>query len=161
VQSTGGVEAQNWVSQQDIIYVGGGDTAHLLHIWRKNGLDTLLVEAAQRGTVLAGVSAGAMCWFQKAYSTDDGKVFTVREGLGLVIGSCTPHYSTEPERPPAFTAAIGDGEIPAGIGIDDGVAVLVTDQNQMYVYSAISGANAYLVQRTPAGTESTQLEKIN
>ena len=65
-------ELHNFVREQDVIYVGGGDTANLLVLWRRHGLDVLLREAYSRGAVLAGVSAGMLCWFNDGVTDSYG-----------------------------------------------------------------------------------------
>jgi hypothetical protein len=78
-------------------------------------------------------------------------------GLGLVAGSCCPHYDTEPARPPAFAAAIAQGHLPNGIAIDDGVAVLLNQHGPQQVFSARPGAGAYRLTQTGAGAVTTLL----
>ena len=53
-----------FVLAQDIVYVGGGNTANMLAVWRVHGLDTILREAYESGVLLCGISAGACCWFE-------------------------------------------------------------------------------------------------
>jgi len=137
--------ASDWAARQDIIYVGGGDTGHLLRWFRENGLDTILAAAANTGTILAGVSAGAMCWYEFGLSDSGGKGLAPLPGLGLVAGSCCPHYSSEPERKPAFQQHIANGSMPGGLAIDDGVAVLIRPGRPPLACSAREGAGAYIV----------------
>src|SRR5213078_872101 len=75
---------------QDVIYAGGGSMRNLLAIWRAHGLDRLLLEAWRRGTVLAGLSAGAMCWFDAGITRSSGPPEPLA-GLGLLQGSLTVH----------------------------------------------------------------------
>ena len=153
LQSTSGDTAADWVARQDIIYVGGGNTKHLLETWCRSGMDRILIDAARSGTVLAGVSAGAVCWFETAFSNLDGCGFVALAGLGIAAGSCCPHYSSEPERQPAFTAAVENGDLPEGIAIDDGVAILVDGRNPVQAFSARMGASAYHVRKSAGGTK--------
>ena len=89
------------VLEQDVIYIGGGSMRNLLAIWRAHGLDALLTEAWERGIVLAGLSAGAMCWFEGGITRSSGPPETIA-GLGLLPGSLSVHADGEPERLPAF-----------------------------------------------------------
>lgn len=109
----------------DIIYVGGGSTKQMLHRWHKTGLDDVFSEAGRRGVILAGVSAGAICWFSELLlgTIDDG--FELLPGLGLVAGSACPHYDSEPVRRAAYDDAISAGRLSPGLAIDDGVAVYI------------------------------------
>jgi len=56
------------ISSADIIYVGGGNTLQMMRIWRRLGVDKLLISAYENGTVLSGISAGAICWFDSGHS---------------------------------------------------------------------------------------------
>jgi peptidase E len=111
------------VLEQDVIYIGGGSMRNLLAIWRAHGLDELLMEAWERGIVLAGLSAGAMCWFQAGVTRSSGPAQTIH-GLGLLPGSLSVHADGEPERLPVFLDAVRRGEIPGGWAADDGVGLL-------------------------------------
>lgn len=150
-------DASHWANNLDIIYVGGGNTVHLLKQWRQSGLDQVLMQAARQGTLLAGVSAGAVAWFDYALSDAGGQGLQPLAGLGLVAGSCCPHYSSEPARAPAFELAIAQGHLPSGLAIDDGVAVLLNQQGPQQVFSARPGAGAYRVEHTAAGAVTTLL----
>ncbi len=101
------------VLEQDIIYVGGGSMRNLLAIWQAHGLDRLLVQAWRAGTVLAGLSAGAMCWFQGGVTRSSGPPEPLA-GLGLLEGSLTVHADGEPERLPVWLASVRDGTLPGG-----------------------------------------------
>ncbi|MBW3084935.1 Peptidase E [Austwickia sp. TVS 96-490-7B] len=91
-----------YLAAQDIVYVGGGNTANMLAVWRLHGLDAAPRQAYLEETVLAGISAGAACWFESSLSDSFGRVGPLRDGLGLLPGSFCPHYNTEPERPEAY-----------------------------------------------------------
>lgn len=126
---------------QDIIYVGGGSMRNLLAIWRAHGLDELLCAAWRRGTVLAGLSAGGMCWFQAGITCSSGPPEPI-EGLGLLEGSLSVHADGEPERLPAWLAGVRDGVLPGGWALDDGVALLFSGRQLVRVVSSRPGAGA-------------------
>ena len=84
------LDIQSYVNSLDIIYVGGGNTIHLLKTWRETGLDEVLKQAYEQGVILAGISAGAMCWFEHCYTQIDGELQSVK-GLGILSGSYLPH----------------------------------------------------------------------
>lgn len=95
------------VFSSDIVYVGGGNTAKLIKVWKKTGLDKILEKAAKKGIILSGVSAGAICWFK--YGLSDSRSFNnanagfIRvSALGLIKGLFCPHYDFEPKRQPAL-----------------------------------------------------------
>lgn len=129
---------------QDLIYVGGGNTRSMLALWREWGVDDILRQAYDQGTVLAGVSAGALCWFEQCI-TDSVWPLGVINGLGLIKGSCCPHYDSEPERRPTFTAKVAAQEVQPGIGLEDGVAAHFIDGNLAKIVSLLPNKNAYFV----------------
>jgi dipeptidase E len=135
---------QEAVLAQDIIYVGGGSMRNLLAIWHAHGLDQLLVEAWRRGTILAGLSAGAMCWFEGGVTCSSGSPGPLA-GLGLLEGSLTVHADGEPERLPAWLASVRDGTLPGGWALDDGVGLLFRGQRPVRLVSSRPGAGAQRV----------------
>lgn len=141
-------QAKAWVENLDIVYVGGGNTLHLLHHWRRRGIDQVMINAARRGVLMAGISAGANVWFDQALSDAGGQGLAPLAGIGLIAGSCCPHYSSELLRPPTFTACIARGELLDGIAIDDGVAVLIDASGPGVAFSARSDVGAYHVRRS-------------
>ncbi len=127
------------VLEQDIVYAGGGSMRNLLAIWRAHGLDELLSEAWRRGIVLAGLSAGAMCWFAGGVTRSGGPPEVI-EGLGLLPGSLTVHADSEPERLPTWLAAIRSGMLPGGWAADDGVGLLFRETRMVRIVSSRPGA---------------------
>ncbi len=132
------------VLAQDIVYVGGGSMRNLLAIWAAHGLDELLVEAWRQGIVLAGLSAGAMCWFAGGVTRSGGPPEVI-EGLGLLPGSLTVHADGEPERLPVWLAAVRSGELPGGWAADDGVALLFHERRMVRAVSSRPAAIALRV----------------
>ncbi len=103
------------VAEQDLIYVGGGSLRNLLAIWRAHGLDECLHRAWQAGTVLVGLSAGAMCWFEGGVTTSSGPPSPIA-GLGWLPGSLTVHADGEPERLPVWLEAVRVGRAARRLG---------------------------------------------
>ena len=134
----------SWILNKDIIYVGGGNTSFMLDIWRKNSLDKIFKQAYENGIVLAGVSAGAGCWFDWILSDSVGPGLKPLKGISLISGSCTPH-SSEEKRINQFELNIKNGELPPGLAIDDGVAVLFIDGKPSEVYSSRKNHKAYFI----------------
>ncbi len=132
------------ILRQDAIYVGGGSMRNLLAIWRAHGLDELLVRAWEGGTVLAGLSAGAMCWMQGGVTRSGGTPAPI-SGLGLVPGSLTVHADGEPERLPAWLAAVRAGELPGGWAADDGVGLVFDGRRLDRVVTSRPGTTALRV----------------
>lgn len=129
---------------QDIVYVGGGSMRNMLAIWRAHGLQELLIAAWRRGTVLAGLSAGAMCWFEGGVTTSSGPPAPIG-GLGLLEGSLTVHADGEPERLPVWLASVREGTLPGGWALDDGVGLLFRGHRLERVVSSRPGAGAVRV----------------
>lgn len=135
---------------QDVIYVGGGNTRSMLALWREWEIDKLLYEAWQRGVILAGVSAGAICWFEQCV-TDSTHPLGLIKGLGFLRGSACPHYRSEPARRPMYKRMVEDGVSKAGIALDDFAAAHYIDGDLEYVVTSQRDAAAFRVLR--AGDE--------
>jgi peptidase E len=131
---------------QDVIYVGGGSMRNLLAIWRAHQLDALLPACWRRGVALAGLSAGAMCWFAGGISRSGGRAEPIA-GLGLLDGALSVHLTSERGRLPAFEAAIGRGALPGGWALDDGAGLLFEDRTLVRAVSARRAARALRLER--------------
>lgn len=88
------------IQSADIVYVGGGNTLKMMRLWRRLGVDKLLKAAYRKGTVLCGISAGSICWFDSGHSDSlsfhnsrSWKYINVK-GLGLIKGIHCPHYNS-------------------------------------------------------------------
>ena len=134
------------VLDSDLIYVGGGNTYRMMKLWRRLGLDTVLAEAASRGIVLSGLSAGAICWFK--YGHSDSRAFSSSSewnyirvsGLGFINAVYCPHYHFE-KREDAFSQMIAKrGGI--GIACDNNAAIEIVGDNYRVLTSA-PNAKAY------------------
>jgi peptidase E len=136
---------------QDAIYVGGGSMRNMLAIWREHGIDQAMRSAWRRGIVLAGLSAGAMCWFQGGISMSGGSPEPV-QGLGLLAGSLSVHMDGEPERIGAYRSAVTHGRLPPGWAVDDGAALLFRGQQLVESVAARPGARVLRVEAGDAGT---------
>jgi dipeptidase E len=128
---------------QDLIYVGGGSMVNLLAVWEAHDLAAILRLAWEGGTLLAGQSAGAMCWFEAGVTKGSGQASTAA-GLGLITGSLCVHYHDEPERRLAYLSAIEQG-LPGGFGLDDYAGLLFAGGRLSEVICARPGAGAYRV----------------
>ena len=147
----------DFLLQQDVIYVGGGNTKSMLALWREWRVDRILRQAWQQGTVLSGVSAGAICWFEQGLTDSIPGKLTPLDCLGFLPGSCSPHYDGETERRPSYQRLVADGEISAGYGIDDCAGLHFIGAELQRVVSARACAAAYRVEQTPAGVSETAL----
>ncbi len=136
----------DWVLNKDIIYIGGGNTAYMIKIWKKNNLISYFKEAYNKGVILSGVSAGAACWFDWILSDSIGPGLKPLRGINLISGSFTPHSSYK-ERIKKFEIDIKNSKLPPGIAIEDGVAVLFIDGKPSEVYSSRKNHDAYFVDK--------------
>jgi peptidase E len=151
------VDPRQLILAQDIVYVGGGSMRNLLAIWREHGIDLLLREAWERGVVLAGISAGAMCWFQNGITRSAGSAAPTA-GLGFLPGSLTVHCDGDPTRLPVLLDAVARGVLPDGYAADDGVGLLFEDEQLVRAVSSRPAARAYRIQRTGHGAIRTVIE---
>jgi dipeptidase E len=134
------------VLSQDVIVVGGGNTANMLAIWRVHAVDGLLREAWQQGIVLAGSSAGMICWFEAGVTDSFGPTLAgMPDGLGFLPGSACPHYDDEELRRPLYRRLV-DGGFPPGYAADAGVGLHFTGTELTEVVSPREGATAYRVE---------------
>lgn len=136
------------ILEQDMIYVGGGNTANMLAIWRLHGVDALLREAWENGTLLCGVSAGAICWFEAGLTDSLGPPLQpLHEALGLLPGSFCPHYDADPSRRPAYTRAVATAALPPGHAADDGAGLLFENTTLVDAASSRRGKGAWRLDR--------------
>jgi dipeptidase E len=131
---------------QDVIYVGGGNTKSMLGVWREWGLPEVLREAWSSGVVLAGISAGAICWFEQGLTDSfDGELRPL-QCLGFLPGSCCPHYDGEAARRPTYHQLVRRGDLLPGFAIDDGVALHFVGDDLHRVVTSRRGVHAYRVR---------------
>ena len=139
----------HWSTQlldQDVLYVGGGNTRSMLALWREWGVDRVLRDALEQGIVLAGVSAGAICWFKQGI-TDSSEQLGVLECLGFLEGSCCPHYDSEIERKPAYLDLIANDQAMAGLALTDGAASHFVDGQLKQIVTSRPEARGYQLTR--------------
>ncbi len=133
--------------RQDAIWVGGGNTANMLAIWRVHGVDRVLREAWERGIVLGGVSAGGLCWFDDGITDSFGPdLAALHDGLGFLPGSFCPHYNSEPGRRPTYHRLVAAG-MPAGYALDDGVGLHFIGRDLAAIVAENPSARAYRLER--------------
>ena len=150
-------ELGTFVAEQDIIYVGGGNTANLLAMWRMHGLDKLLREAWMRGAILCGVSAGMICWFRGGVTDSFGDLEALSDGLGLIDATACPHYDGEETRRPTYHRLIGNG-LQWGYAADDGAALHFQGTELLEVVSSQAAAAAYRVELVDGRVVESRLQ---
>jgi len=152
------VDLEAFAASQDIFYVGGGNVANLLAVWRLHGFDVAVRRAFERGAVLAGVSAGSICWFEEGVTDSFGEPeLSPVKALGILGGSNCPHYDGEPARRPAFQRLIAGG-MADGLAADDGVGLHFVGSALHRVVSSRAGAQAFRVERAGSEVRETAIE---
>jgi peptidase E len=145
-------DIEGFLLEHDLIVVGGGNTANMLAVWRLHGVDVALRRAWQSGVVLAGPSAGAVCWFEAGTTDSFGPALgALRDGLGFLPGSFCPHYDSESSRRPRYHELVTSGELPDGYAADDGVGLVFSDTTLTEVVAAMPETRAFRIARGAGG----------
>ncbi|OGT07423.1 MAG: hypothetical protein A2X78_01035 [Gammaproteobacteria bacterium GWE2_37_16] len=131
--------------EQDIIYVGGGNTKSMIALWKTWELDKVLLEAYNKGIILSGSSAGGICWFEQGITDSVWPLGTV-EGLGFLEGSFCPHFVTEPERQQVYRDKVNTGEIKPGLALDDEMAAHFIDGKLGRIITGVAGRKALKIE---------------
>lgn len=151
-------DIEAFLLEQDAVYVGGGNTASLLGVWRAHGVDRAMRRAHDAGVVLAGRSAGSICWFEGGTTDSFGPTLQpLMGGLGLIPGSNCPHYDGEPARRPLYLDLVERRILPAGIAVDDHAAAMFDGAELVEVVAAHPGPAAYRVEAGVEGVVETRL----
>lgn len=153
------VDLREYILDQDLVYVGGGNTANMLAVWRLHGLDVILREAWEAGVVMCGMSAGSLCWFEGGTTDSFGlDLSALRDGLGFLTGSFSPHYDGEAKRRPAYHRFIAEGALANGMAADNGVGVHFVGTEFVEALSVHDGLHAYRVELVDGNVKETQIE---
>jgi dipeptidase E len=150
-------EVRARIGMSEIVYVGGGNTANMLAVWRLHRVDAALREAWERGTILCGTSAGANCWFEACTTDSFGPIGPLNDGLGFLTGSFCPHYDAEPERRPTYLRLVAEG-FPAGYAAEDHVALHFRATELEETVTSRDGAQAFRLERRGGDAVETPLE---
>ena len=139
----------------DLIYVGGGDTVFMMEHWKQSGLLSLIEEAYERGVILAGLSAGAICWFSDIYTdslkSEDGTKYAMFKGLNWIKGIISPHYG---QRMLDFDKSICYN-YKCAYGIEDNAALLIEEGE--VIGSISGGGKAYRIVNKDGVLEKREL----
>jgi peptidase E len=138
-------DVDGFLRSQDVVMVGGGNTANMLAIWRLHGVENALRNAYAAGTVLTGWSAGCLCWFEGGITDSfTPNLSALRDGLGILSGSACPHYDSQEARRPVYAREIAAG-LPPGIALEDGVAARYDDERLVEIVTARPDGRAFRV----------------
>ena len=134
------------INKQNIIYVGGGNTKSMIAVWKEWKLDKLLEKAYNNGAVLCGVSAGAICWFDKGITDSWASNLNIMDCLSLVPGTCCPHYDSEAARRPTVHSLIKSKKINECYAVEDGAAVHFKEGKLKHSVGFYKDAHSYIVK---------------
>lgn len=135
------------INKADIIYVGGGNTKSMLAVWKEWKLDKLLIKAYNKGTVLAGVSAGAICWFDTGITDSWASNLNYIDCMGVLSGSCCPHYDSEKDRRPSVHKFIEQEKLKSVYAIEDGAAIHFVDDAPYKNISFLENSKVFFVDK--------------
>lgn len=156
-QGASGSETRGWLAGKHMVFLGGGNTACLIAALSSDGLLAHFAAANSNGCVLAGVSAGGICWFDWILSDADGRGYAPLPGLSLVRGGVCPHYSSEAPRKPLFEDAVARRADGAAYAVDDGACTVAINGEVQGYFSARDDAAAYRLARQNGAVGSTAL----
>jgi dipeptidase E len=148
------VNLREHLLEQDLIYAAGGSMLNLVAIWGAHGLAEIMREAWQSGILLAGQSAGAMCWFEHGITSSAGDP-RVADGLGFLPGALSVHYARDPGRRTCLLREVSAG-LSGGYGIDDGAGLLFEGTQPVEAFAGRGGARVVRVES--AGGDARELE---
>ena len=138
---------RSFLAKQDVIYVGGGNTKSMLAVWKEWKLDELLLKAYKKGVVLCGVSAGAICWFEKGVTDSWASNLNVLPGLNFIPETACPHYDGEADRRPSVHTMLEEEKFESCFAIEDGAAVHFENEKLKHAVSFAKDKTAYLVKK--------------
>jgi len=148
------------INKQNIIFVGGGNTKSMLAVWKEWKLDKLLLKAYNRGAILCGVSAGAICWFKEGITDSWASNLNVMNCLDFVPGCCCPHYDGEADRRPSVHDMIKNDKFPSCLAIEDGAALHYKNGKLLTSVSFYKNKKSYLVKNTSSGVFEEEITSI-
>jgi peptidase E len=141
---------EEMIMDMDAVIVGGGSTLNMIAIWKAQGIDTVLKKAYDKGIVLAGGSAGSLCWFTGGYSDSRPKALSIVNGLGFLDYTHCPHYHSEPTRKPLYFRAVLDDKLGEGYACDDMAGILFVNGKFEKSVSQNAANNNYFIYKENA-----------
>lgn len=142
--------------EQDVVWVNGGSVVNLLAVWRAHGLDSILHRAWQHGVVLAGVSAGSICWYRGGTTDSFGpELRAVTNGLAFLPFANGVHYDSEERRRPLVHRLVADGTLGETHCTDDGVGLVYHGTELVDAVTEVRGKGAYIVTAQTDGSGAT------
>lgn len=154
------IDLEEYILEQDIIYIGGGNTRNMLLLWKEWGLDKVLRRAYESGIILSGLSAGSICWFEQGLTDPLNAPLLKLDCLGFLKGSNCPHYDGENKRRPSYHNLISTGKMLEGYAVDDGVALHFINDSLFKTVSSRPKAQAYFVNNKEGEIIETDMKTI-
>jgi peptidase E len=150
------------ICNADLVWVGGGSVANLLALWKLHGVDDAMSQAWDQGTILAGVSAGSICWHVGGPTDSFGTTLRpVTNGLAFLPYGNGVHYDNEKQRRPLLHSLVGDGTLPLSYATDDGIGILYEGTTPIEVVSdgpvSSESPAAYRIEKIGAEVIETRL----
>ncbi len=155
------IDISSHIPKQDIIFVGGGNTKSMIAVWKDWGLDKLLKNAYESGTVMSGVSAGAICWFEKGITDSWAYDLAVMDCLGFVSGVCCPHYDEEPARRPFVKKALTENLIDHCLGVEGNCALHLKDDIPFRAINFGNNKNVFIASLRDGNVSEDTFERID
>lgn len=150
-------DIEGHLMEQDVVWVNGGSVANLLAVWRVHGLDSIFRRVWEAGVVLAGVSAGSICWFQGGTTDSFGpQLRAVTNGLALLPYANGVHYDSEEQRRPLVHRLVAEGVLGETHCTDDGVGLVYAGTRLVEAVSETEGKGAYIVRRQDSGAAAEE-----
>ena len=139
------ININDHIMNQDIVFVGGGNTKSMLAVWREWGMNAVLKKAYENGVIMSGVSAGAICWFTSGITDSWDNKLQILPCLDFIKGTCCPHYDEEPARIPYVEKILKENQITNCISIEGGAALHFMDGKPFKNISFKENKNSYNV----------------
>ena len=155
------IDISSHIPKQDIIFVGGGNTKSMIAVWKDWGLDELLKNAYESGAVMSGVSAGAICWFEKGITDSWAYDLAVMDCLGFVTGVCCPHYDEEPARRPFVKKALTENLIDHCLGVEGNCALHLKDDIPFRAINFGNNKNVFIASLRDGNVSEDTFERID
>jgi peptidase E len=151
-------DLEDFVLSSDAVWVGGGSVVNLLALWRVHGLDVVMRRAWESGVVLAGVSAGSICWHVGGTTDSFGpELRVVTDGLAMLPHANGVHHDSEPARHPAALAAVESGELPVMYCTDEGAGLLYRGTELVDVVSDRPTGGGWRVELDPSSGKAQEV----
>jgi len=148
------------ISTQDAIFVGGGNTKSMLAVWKEWRLDKLLKKAYKQGTVMSGVSAGAICWFENGITDSWATDLKIMPCMNFIKGTCCPHYDEEPQRKPTVKKLILANKVKNIYAVDGGVALHIKNEKNFKSVVFRKDKNSYEVSSKKGNIIEKSFRKV-